>query len=162
MALTWYPTSQNRKIWCLTFLKHYQTSLYDFQSQILKVLIFGNFKNFHLWVKIFKNQNRPKSAGKSYPGFILGFFDVKTLLYIKNRKCGHVLVTLHNFMLKKPFFGKPTNDFSPYRFTAWYPKISKFLRLKSMMSQLSNARSNVLLRPLDQMLYHFEVQKYHC
>ena len=52
--------------------------------------------------------------------------------------------------------------FFPYRFTAWYSKISKFLRLKSMMSQLSNALSNVLLRPLDQILYQFEVQKYHC
>ena len=52
--------------------------------------------------------------------------------------------------------------FSPYMFAAWYPKISKFLRSKSIMSQLSNALSNVLLRPLDQNLYHFEIQKYHC
>ena len=49
-----------------------------------------------------------------------------------------------------------------YRFTAWYPKISKFLRSKSMMSQLSNALSNVLIALLDQKLSHFEVQKYYC
>ena len=63
---------------------------------------------------------------------------------------------------KVHFLENPQMTFFLYRFTAWYPKISKFLRSKSMMSQLSNALSNVLLRPLDQKLSHFEVQKYHC
>ncbi len=63
---------------------------------------------------------------------------------------------------KVHFWEHPQMTFFLYRFTAWYPKISKFLRSKSMMSQLSNALSNVLLRPLEQKLYHFEVKKYHC
>ena len=66
------------------------------------------------------------------------------------------------YIVKTHFLENPQMTFFPYRFAAWYPKISKFLRSKSMMSQLSNALSNVLLRPLDQNLYHFEVQKYHC
>ena len=37
-------------------------------------------------------------------------------------------------------------------FTAWYPKISKFLPSKSMDPQLSNALSNVLIALLDQKL----------
>ena len=52
--------------------------------------------------------------------------------------------------------------FSSRRFAAWYPKISTFLQSKRMMSQLSNALSNVHLQPLDQNLYHSEIQKYHC
>ena len=106
MVPTWYPTSQNRKIWCLTFLKHYQTSLYDFQSQILKVLIFGKFQNFHLWVKIFRNRNRPVSAGKSCPTSGFRFFYVKTLLYIKCSHCGHVLATIRNSILKILIFSE--------------------------------------------------------
>ena len=66
------------------------------------------------------------------------------------------------YIVKTHFLENSQMTFFPYRFAAWYPNISKFLRSKSMMSQLSNALSNVLLRPLDQNLYHFEVQKYHC
>ena len=66
------------------------------------------------------------------------------------------------YIVKTHFLENPQITFSPCMFAAWYPKISKFLRSKSMMSQLSNALSNVLLRPLDQNLYHFEIQKYHC
>jgi len=106
MVPKWYPKSQNRKIWCLSFLTHYRTSAYDFESQILKKLNFCKFQNFHLWVKIFKNRNRPIPAGKSYPGFIFEFFGPKTLLYIIRGRCGHVLVTLHDFILKKSIFWK--------------------------------------------------------
>ena len=65
------------------------------------------------------------------------------------------------YIVKTHFLENPQMTFPPYRFAAWYPKISKFLRSKSMMSQLSNALSNVHLRPLDQNLYYFEIQKYH-
>ena len=106
MVPKWYPISQYRKIWCLTFLNHYQTSLYDFQSQILKVLIFGKFQNFHLWVKIFKNRNRPVSAGKSCPESGFRFFYVKILLYIKYGHCGHVLATVRNSIWKIHIFWK--------------------------------------------------------
>ena len=66
------------------------------------------------------------------------------------------------YIVKPHFLENPQMNFSPNKFAAWYPKFSKFLRSQSIMSQLSNALSNVLLRPLDQNLYHFEIQKYHC
>ena len=49
---------------------------------------------------------KSESAGKSYPGFIFVFFDVKTSLYVKRGKCGHVLATVRNSMLKILIFQK--------------------------------------------------------
>ena len=64
------------------------------------------FQNCHLWVKIFKNQNRPIPAGKSCPEFIFVFFDAKTSLYIKHSRCGHVLATVRNSIFKILIFQK--------------------------------------------------------
>ena len=63
---------------------------------------------------------------------------------------------------KTHFLENPQMTFPSYRVAAWYSKISKFLRSKRIMSQLSNALSNVHLRPLHQNSYHFEIHKYHC
>ena len=67
------------------------------------------------------------------------------------------------FLTVKPRFLKnPQINFFLSRLAAWYPNISKFIGMKSMMSQLSNAPSDIFLRCLDQKLHRFEVQKYHC
>ena len=66
------------------------------------------------------------------------------------------------FIVKPRFLKNPQIQLSLSRFAAWYPAISKFLWLKSMMSQLSNAHSDVIIRCLDQKLQRFEVQKYPC
>ena len=69
------------------------------------------FQNFHLWVKIFKNRNRPIPAGNSIPELGFGFFDAKTLSYVINSRCGQVLVAPRSYLVKNLIFGKPTNDF---------------------------------------------------
>ena len=56
--------------------------------------------------QIFKNRNRPIPAGNSIPELGFGFFDVKTLLYIKYRKCGHVPVALHNYLVQNVILWK--------------------------------------------------------
>ena len=66
------------------------------------------------------------------------------------------------FIVKTRFLKNPQIEFPLSRFVAWYPAVSKFLYLKSMMSQLSNAHSEVIIRCLDQKLQRFEVQKYLC
>ena len=66
------------------------------------------------------------------------------------------------FIVKPRFLKNPQIQLSLSRFAAWYPAISKFLWLKSMMSQLSNAHSDVIIRRLDQKLQRFEVKKYAC
>ena len=66
------------------------------------------------------------------------------------------------FIVKPRFLKNPQIEFPLSRFVAWYPAVSKFLWLKSMMSQLSNAHSDVIIRCLDQKLQRFEVQKYPC
>ena len=63
------------------------------------------------------------------------------------------------FLTVKPRFLKnPQINFFLSRLAAWYPNISKFLRLRSMMSQ----PSDVFLRCLDQKLHRFKVQKQYC
>ena len=53
-----------------------------------------------------QNSQNSKSTGKSYTEFVFEFLGPKTLLYVKYSKCRHVLVTLHNFVLKKSIFWK--------------------------------------------------------
>ena len=59
---------------------------------------------------------------------------------------------------KTSFFGK-THKWLVFvhRITAWYPKISKFLWSRSMMSQLSKTVSTVVVRLLDRFLSSFEI-----
>ena len=64
------------------------------------------FQNFHLWVKIFKNRNRPIPAGNSIPELGFGFFDIKTLLYVMKRQYGYVLAVLHNHSIQNLTFWK--------------------------------------------------------
>ena len=80
---------------------------------MLKKLNFSKFQNFHLWIKIFKNRNRPIPAGKSHLGFIFWFFDVKTLLYIKKVNADMFWWLYTIIYCENTFFGKPTNDFFP-------------------------------------------------
>ena len=64
------------------------------------------FQNFHLWVENFKNRNRSIPDKNSIPELGFGFFDVKTLLYIKKGQCEHVLVALHNYLIQNLIFWK--------------------------------------------------------
>ena len=66
MVPKWYPKFQNRKILCLSFLTHYRTSSYDFQSHITKKLIFHKYQNFDLWVKNFQKSKIFKNLKKHH------------------------------------------------------------------------------------------------
>ena len=58
------------------------------------------FQHFHLWVENFKNRNRSIPSGFSIPELGFGFFDVKSLLYIKCIQYGYVLVALHKYLIR--------------------------------------------------------------
>ena len=66
---------------------------------------FLKISKFSFLSQIFKNRNRTIPAENLYPIFVFEFFDVRTLLYIKWRHWGHVMVvTVHKFLPHKPIF----------------------------------------------------------